>query len=598
MAFRKLLQITLLLNSCVSVLEAQELFPDSLTPGFRGDTGTEYSEWDIFFDPYLGPNFGDVAAATSAPTITQDLNPSAFITSSFNIYDFAGQVGFTLQNDVSATIGASAGPVNTIVLQLQSQGNFFDYDTIQLNYGPSYSNSVSPVNLISESRVILGGFGGFVNKVALQWDLTGLGIEDYTITFRSASSSTSLDIAELDVSTGAFSEIVPGTRTWDGGAGNTQWSSAANWSGDDLGLDSATVVFNNTAPVAVDLNVHREVGQLNLDRDGTFTLSSSNGSTLTLNTGISLAGATGTAAEITADIFMGGHNFIDVDAGNTLTLNTVVSGDGAIGLLPATGIFKSGTGALVLSQNNTFTGGVEVNEGTLIVEGANAYTGPTVIFRGQFVARTDAPDGSAGALGNATSNITVGSGSFFGSTGNLGIEDAELIIDGAFEVGRNIDFTGGTDGKRLAGRNTGFGATFSGALALGASADNVKLDAEGASDSVSFTGSITGGSSAAGQSVIINSGSSQGAVVFAGSNKTYQNDTVINAGTLVIDSGTAYTGAGNWEVITGASLVVDGELSGSGSLVLNGGTLQGSGLVSKALTVDTGDVLSPGNSPG
>ncbi|MEM6602126.1 MAG: PEP-CTERM sorting domain-containing protein, partial [Verrucomicrobiota bacterium] len=47
-----------------------------------------------------------------------------------------------------------------------------------------------------------------------------------------------------------------------------------------------------------------------------------------------------------------------------------------------------------------------------------------------------------------------------------------------------------------------------------------------------------------------------------------------------------------------ASLVVDGELSGSGSLVLNGGTLQGSGLVSKALTVDTGDVLSPGNSPG
>lgn len=64
---------------------------------------------------------------------------------------------------------------------------------------------------------------------------------------------------------------------------------------------------------------------------------------------------------------------------NALTLGVGgVIGDGGNGY----GITKTGAGTLSLSGNNTFTGGVTVNQGTLSLSGTNSYTGNTVVNGG------------------------------------------------------------------------------------------------------------------------------------------------------------------------------------------------------------------------
>jgi autotransporter-associated beta strand protein len=61
------------------------------------------------------------------------------------------------------------------------------------------------------------------------------------------------------------------------------------------------------------------------------------------------------------------------------------------------------------------------------------------------------------------------------------------------------------------------------------------------------------------------------------------------------------TGNSNYGATTvrAGTLVVNGTVGGNGSLtVRNGGTLGGNGTVNKAVTVESGGTLSPGNSPG
>ncbi len=563
---------------------AQQLFPDLKTPGFRGGAGTEFSYWDIFSEPFAAANFADQAAAASDPTITQGLTDTAFLTSGFNIYSFAAATGYELANDVSATLAA---PLTNVVFQFDTLGTFIDYNSIRLNYAGGAS-FVTPTNLISESRVITGGFGGFTNRVALQWNLTGLAITDYTITFQSLGSSNSFNAAMLDTSTNAYAEVVASARSWDAGAGDGKWSSAANWSGDTVTAVGGNVTLGAATGAAVELDGSREVGLLTITRPGSFNLTTTGGAVLTINTGITAdAGGSGTQT-LAAPIFMGGHNFIKVATGTTLELTGQVSGAGAVGSFPATGLFKQGAGTLLLAGNNTFTGGLTVDGGAVVVSGVNQYTGATGVFEGALVLQGHAPSGSAGTLGNATSNVTVG----FDPGATPGLPAAQVIIDGNFTVARNFSLSAGTLDKVLGARNA-TGALYSGNVTLATTTSSVFLRAEGASDVVTFSGAISGGGT-----TLSLTKDGAGTVIFSGVNKIYANATTVAAGTLQVASGTALTGNGNMTVASGATLLVHGSLSGSGTLAVNGGTLGGSGTISRAFTLDTGDVLSPGASVG
>lgn len=580
----KLFLVSVAVSLCLrpAVARAQQLFPALLAPDFRASSNpaSEYTAWNIFSNPYDAPNYGDVAASASNPSLTQTLDPNAFITSGFNIYSFSAATGYTVAN---AANGAT--PLTNVVFQFDTLGTLIDYDSIRLNYNGSAS--AAPIDFISENRAINSGFGGLTNRVAAQWDLTGLNVTNFTITFRALGSSNSFNLAALDTFTGAFAEAVPSARQWDGGAGDGKWESAANWSGDKITSAGGNVTFGSGSGAGVMLETTREVAELRLTQAGGFQIGASGGAMLKINTGITADAPNSGTYVVSAPVFLGGHGLMDVAAGNTVTLSGAVGGAGALDAYPAAGILKSGAGTLALLGDNTFLGSLTVEGGKLIVSGVNQYTGGTNVTQGEMIVRNNAPNGAPGALGNASSNVALGADP--STVGTLA--EAALVIEGDFNVGRNVNVSAGANLKALAARGA-TGAVFSGNVALAASAGNISLRAEAARDVLRFTGQITGGSAA---NPIAKTGA--GTVVFSGADKTYANATNITSGLLRIDVGTALSGSGAVTVAGGAGLIVNGTLGGGGSsLAINSGaTLGGSGTVSRAFTLGSGATLLPGS---
>ncbi|MEO8205691.1 MAG: autotransporter-associated beta strand repeat-containing protein, partial [Chthoniobacterales bacterium] len=375
--------------------------------------------------------------------------------------------------------------------------------------------------------------------------------------------------AVLDTSETYVSSVIPESRTWNSGTGN--WSDVGAWSGKTYtgANENGNVNFTNSGASTVTLDASQPVGQITFATPANTTIEASSGAVLTANTGITTTAlATGTYS-INGAYAFGAYNVFEINAG-TVQLNGVVSGN--------YGMQKSGAGILELNNDNTFTGSVGIDGGTLRLNGNNAYTGATTVLFGTLIVGADA--GSSGALGNATSTITVGAdGDTFAVVGG---GPAALLIDGDHTISRNIALASGTFQKTLGAINTTRGAEFSGTINIGAS-NNVKLNAASASDNVNFSGQIVGGNSAL--NVAING---LGAVVYSGVDKTYNSNTTVSSGKLLIESGTAYTGNGNISV-TGGTLKVDGQVAGSGILSLFQATLSGSGSIERD-TITNGSV--------
>lgn len=589
-------------------VHAENLFASFLVPSFP----TAYSAWDILYSPYNGANYPDFSAPfgsrvtasaagftppansnpsnplafwdTRNPTLTQTGTSTAFIVgpgATGNIYSFAAPLSYVL-----ADPGAS-GPAGTVVFQFQSDGALIDFSSIKLQYTDSLTHqvvSLSASEMIREYRPSGSAFGGLSNRTALQWDLSSLGVTSYQIVWNSVSASSSFQLASLDTAA-TYSPVVPQSRTWNGSSGN--WSDPGKWLQGSSSNENGNVNFTNASAATVTLDANRTVAQLTFNTAADTTINSAGAApgnfTLTANTGITTTAlATGTYT-INAKYALGAYNLFDINGG-TVKLAGVVSG--------AYGLEKNGNGTLILSNNNTFTGLVGINAGTLRIEGANTYSGSTTVLFGNLIVASNAPANAAGALGNTSSNVVVGADSDTFSI--VGGGSAQLLIDGNFTIGRNVSLANGTFDKTLGAQNAASGATYAGAIDLSTST-TAHLKAVNATDKVTFSGGITGGVS--GTTVTVEG---LGTVSISGSTKnyTYTGGTNVNSGTLRIEGGANFAPTGNVTVASGATLFVHGSLNGSGALAINGGTLGGSGAVNRAFTLDTGDVLSPGANVG
>lgn len=584
-----------------------------LVPSFNGQPDTQYSEWDVFYTPNTFGNYPDFAApfggpnpttASAAgftpppnsspadplafwnvnnPTISQ-VGADAFIIgpgSTGNIYSFSGVTSFVVSNTTPYALG-------TAVFQFQTEGTMVDFASIRLNYNGG-SQQLAPTEYLREYAGSASAFGGSGSRIALQWDLTGLGITSYTITFQSLGSSMSFQRAILDTARD-YAEVVPQSRSWNAGSG--AWSNGANWLQGSSSVANGNVRFANTGAAQVMLDGDRTVGEVIFSTAANTTISGN--STLTANTGVTTTEAATGIYAIDSNYQLGALNYFTIAAGE-VRMNGLVSG--------AYGLVKDGDGLLVLSNNNTFTGGVGVEGGTLRMEGANAYAGSTGVLVGKLVVAADAPNGAPGALGHASTPVVVGAASSIHEP----TPAAELILDGNITVGRNITLAeGGTDGvfgyeKRLGAVNASAGAVFAGSVSFGTAAGNVKLTAHGVSDRLVFSGPMSGGT--ASKSVTLDGA---GTVVYSGSDKTYHNSTVVASGTLLLEGGVKVSGLGNWtvqpgarlQVNDGARLQVSGILGGGGEFVLDGGILSGTGTIDKAFVLDDGDAIAPGSSVG
>jgi autotransporter-associated beta strand protein len=310
-------------------------------------------------------------------------------------------------------------------------------------------------------------------------------------------------------------------------------------------------------------------------------------------------------------------------AGGTLTTNTTrttlragdgtPAGSGIAGTISAAiagagSVEKTDLGTIILSGDNSYTGGTIVSGGTLqigaggtsgSIAGSVANSGALVFNRSDAVTFAGSISGSGNLThaGNGTTSLT-GNNTFTGGTaisagtlqigagGTTGSLAGNVTNNAALRFNRSdaLTFAGAISGTgsvtqagagvtTLTGNNTHTGGTTiaAGTLQLGAGgtagslAGNVANNATlsfNRSDAVAFAGTISG----------------TGAVVQAG------------AGTTTLTASNTYTGATN---VNAGTLLINGTQSGATGAVLvgGGGTLGGTGATGGSVTVQNGGAL-------
>jgi fibronectin-binding autotransporter adhesin len=328
---------------------------------------------------------------------------------------------------------------------------------------------------------------------------------------------------------------------------------------------------------------------------------------LTLNTGAILDNTSGQAVTLLPPItqswndswtFAGTANLnlgaAPVTLGSGQVVLTVVSNvleeDGLIadgGLVY--GMQKQGAGTLTLSNLNTFSGGMDVEAGTLNINSDGA-VGSGKLTLGSAAATIDNTSGASVALNSIQPNVIILKGITFLGTTNLDLGSAPITVQsGTLNLDKNTLFVEGA----LNGASTGLAINGPGALTIGGSASSgsvtfninsgtVNLNRQSGSIGISFSGATINTNAAL---VILNPTGTE----------FFQSPLTLNGGLLELngDSETIASLAFNAGILRDSSptaaqltLVATGTTSGLVTLggvddfdITNGGTLTINGIV-------------------
>lgn len=302
-------------------------------------------------------------------------------------------------------------------------------------------------------------------------------------------------------------------------------------------------------------------------------------------------------------------------AGGTFAATGVYTLQGINGITGSTSLVKSGNGWLVINNANSFTGGINLNGGIIIVGNAAALgaTSNTLAFGASSGAKVKLNNNSVilgGLTGDSTSTVENG-GSTTDSTLTIS-GSTTSIFAGTLQDGSGANklglTTGGTATLVLTGTNTFTGATVIGAgstLQIGNNGTSGKLG-EGnvavagslifnRSDSVAFADTVTG----IGSVTIQN-----GTLVLTGALNNTGTNLVNSGATLQVGDGTTNGTLGNITANgtlafnnNGTAQTYSGNVLGTGALNILGGTLvlTGSFANTGADTISSGATLQIGD---
>jgi autotransporter-associated beta strand protein len=293
---------------------------------------------------------------------------------------------------------------------------------------------------------------------------------------------------------------------------------------------------------------------------------------------------------------------------------------GGTGAIAGAGSFtKSGTGTLLVNNNNTFTGPLTVNGG-LIQYNNNAYLGSgNITLNGAALSFSLSGSGTYLTLANnlsvsaGTTNTIILSqretlGGTVTNTGTLNLVAPSTLggtrdyLSGSWsQFAGTLNISGGAmlDCKNNGGAFDGFnnanvtisnetvdvwtpsgGGTYN-IGALSGNAGAYLLGSEGGGAATWQIGGLNLNTTFAG--AIQNGGSSTAAI------------TKIGTGTLALSGNSTHTGA---TVVNNGTLLVTGNISASPVTVVKGGTLQGTGFFGGGVTIQSGGIISPGPGNG
>ena len=304
-------------------------------------------------------------------------------------------------------------------------------------------------------------------------------------------------------------------------------------------------------------------GSLTKTNSGTLVLSGANTYTgaTNISAGTLQLGATNALSSSTA-VTVGGGPFGGPSAVPTLDLNNFST---TVGSIAGTGSITLGSGALTTGANDTSTtfsgivsgtGSVtKIGAGTLVLSGANTYTGTTTIGAGALNIQNNT------ALGSAIGGTTVASGAALQLQGGITVGSPFTGAEALTLNGTGVSSDGAL--RNISGNNT-----WTGAVNLG-SASRINSDA----GTLTISGNI--------------GGSGQNLTVGGAGNTALSGIIVTDSGTLTKDGAGMLTLSGA-NTYTGATTISGGILSISADnnlgtapgaptasdLTLNGGTLQ------------------------
>ncbi len=392
-------------------------------------------------------------------------------------------------------------------------------------------------------------------------------------------------------------------------SGSGSWNSEASWVGGIIadGSGSSAIFSTNISGTAANNNVitldaARTIGSITFgDSDtssaGTWNLSAGTGTPSLTLAGVAsvTVNALGTNgfAQISANIAgsdgltKGGAGRLVLTANNTYTGTTTISaGTLQLGADATSGsvsgnIVNNGTlriqrsNTVTLAGDITGTGGVTISNGsgTVVLTGNNTYSGSTSVV-GHLV------------LGTGTNN-GIGTGTLTLSAGSVRSMDnnARTIANSLGAFTSNGFFFGAAQGATDGLGDLTFSA--SGSVNMGGS----KNWAVNNATTVTFNNSWTG-----------NNGwnftkTGTGNLVFNGNVNSTGVGVVVSAGTMVLNgAANGYTGN---TVVNGGTLLINGAKNGSGAVTVNStGTFGGDGTVAGAAVANAGSFLSPGSVAG
>jgi autotransporter-associated beta strand protein len=282
---------------------------------------------------------------------------------------------------------------------------------------------------------------------------------------------------------------------------------------------------------------------------------------------------------------------VSVGSATTLFVASVISESSA-----GAGITKTGLGTLQLSGANTYSGGTQLNGGTLAIASdsnlgsayaALSFNGGTLrLTQALTLARSLYVDANGGTIDTNSLPLSL--------TGDSSGSGALLLNGGS--AGSTVTLTGHAAHAETTVR--------SGVLQIGnngtsgAHDGDIHLDNSGPlsprvifsrADAYTYAGVITG-SASAGQAVTV---AGSGTTTFTGHHQ-YTGATYVggNGGTLALESG-ATLGSGNVTVGSGTLLFTNNASIGNVVTVTSGGTLAGQGSATTAF-IQSGGTLAPG----
>ncbi|MFT9256643.1 MAG: autotransporter domain-containing protein [Acetobacter sp.] len=343
-------------------------------------------------------------------------------------------------NDVLKITGGSAqvigdidgGTGNSTLIIAPGTGNSFTYngtisDFSTVEIGPG-TTALSGANTYTGGTQLTAGTLVAGNNAALGTGTLGMAAGT-TLSFAAGGLNLANAIAlngdptiEVDSGNATLSgTLSDGSMAGDlvkSGAGTLVLSGANTYTGGTQ-LTAGTLVAGNNAAL------------------GTGTLGMAAGTTLSFAAGgLNLANA----------IALNGDPTIEVDSGNATLSGTLSDGSMAGDLV------KTGSGTLVLSGANTYTGGTEVSAGTLQVDGTlaspvavdtNAMLSGTGTVGTTIVSGTLAPGDSGVGTLNVNGNLTLTSGSTYAVNVTPGAALSLVAVSGATTLeGGTVDVNG------------------------------------------------------------------------------------------------------------------------------------------------------------